>query len=438
MTSKIMKKVKTSKIMKKAKTSVTPNFQILKIAKQTARKELYWIKGKRQELDVYRIPIRYLYFNIENGRYADKMVQLRQENPGVEIDPRDQKWKNQIWSMLKGEYRGTEKDKQPFGLLKQDILARNQLHPGVVLNDGGVLDGNRRLAVLLDLFKTEKNPGRFEYLDAVILPGDVSPEDRWRIEAGLQIGKDEKLDYSPINRLLKIKDGMKLFQDAGNPAKEIANTLMGIKEDDVEWDIKKIELIDQYLDFIKRPLAYNLVSDKMERFEEALTILESARKSKMSPDKKAILLIKLFTIIAFNFMTNWEMRDIKLAIGAAGRAATHKNERALNDLLKVKDKTKLRNSIVEFNEASPTVQEEKDRVEIFMDAMSASKAVNEPLRLAQRAQTNLEQLKETLSNGNPASGKVWDKKVKSLQDILRTVSDLAKKCMTATKKFKTG
>ena len=426
--------------MKKSKTQTTSQIQISNVAKKTLRKELYWIKGGKEELDVYQIPIHHLYFNIENGRYADKMVQLRQDNPGVEINPRNEIWRNEIWKMLKGEYRGTDKDKQPFELLKQDILARSQLHPGVVLNDGGVLDGNRRLAVLLELSSTSKNPGRFEYLDAVILPGDVSSEDRWRIEAGLQIGKDEKLDYSPINRLLKIKEGMKLFQQTGDPAKEIANTLMGIKKDEVEWDIKKIDLIDEYLDFIKKPLAYNLVSDKMERFEEALSILESARKVKMSPDIVAILRLKLFTVITFGLMTNWDMRDIRVALGAPGRGqqVRNKNERALNDLLKVKDKNKLRESIVVYDESSPTVQEEKMRVETFMDAMSASKAVGEPLRLAQRAQTNLEQLKETLSNGSPANRKEWDTKAKSLHQILQTVTELAKKCIAATKKIKSG
>lgn len=428
----------TSKIMKKSKTRVTSNFQILNIAKPTARKELFWIKGKRQELDVYRIPIRYLYFNIENGRYADKMVQLRQDNQGVNIDPRDEKWKKEILRMLKGEYHGTEKDKQPFELLKQDILARNQLHPGVVLNDGGVLDGNRRLAVLLELFSTEKNPVRFEYLDAVILPGDVSSEDRWRIEAGLQIGKDEKLDYSPINRLLKIKEGIKLFQESGDHAKEIANTLMGITKEEVEKDIKKIGLIDEYLEFIKKPFAYNLVSDSMERFEEALNSLEASRKVKMLPAQVAALRLKLFTIIRFSLMDNWEMRNIRVAIGAPGKGqqVKYKNERALNELLKVKDKNKLSKAIIANDKSSSLTQEEEARVGSFKDAMDALKVSSEPLRLAQKAHTNLEQLMDTLSSGNTKNHKEWGAKTKALQQILQEVSELARKCAAITKKFK--
>lgn len=59
--------------------------------------------------------------------------------------------------MLKRDYKGnievegTEKDKIAFERLKEDIDNREQLNPGVVLADGGVVDGNRRLAVLLSL-----------------------------------------------------------------------------------------------------------------------------------------------------------------------------------------------------------------------------------------------------------------------------------------------
>jgi hypothetical protein len=158
------------------------------VSDKTARKELVWLRGKGQELDVYRVPIKYLYFNIENGRYADKMIQLQAEHPGVEIDPRQAKWKDTIWQMLQGTYRGTEADKEPFTRLRNDLLARKQLRPGVVLGDGGVLDGNRRFAVLRDLAKSERNPTRFEYFDAVVLPSFVDECDRWRIAAGLQIG----------------------------------------------------------------------------------------------------------------------------------------------------------------------------------------------------------------------------------------------------------
>lgn len=116
-----------------SKMKATPKVHNVRDASEEVdRKELFWIKGKRQELQVCRVPTRLLYFNIENGRYADKMVQLRQDNPGVEIDPRQKKWKETIRKMLSGDYPGTERDREPFAKLREDLFARLQLRPGVV------------------------------------------------------------------------------------------------------------------------------------------------------------------------------------------------------------------------------------------------------------------------------------------------------------------
>src|SRR5207237_566892 len=149
--------------------------------------------------------------------------------------------------------------------------------------DGGVLDGNRRVAALLDLQQKEGNPSRFEYLDAVILDEDVGAEDRWRIEAGVQIGRDEKHPYSPINELLKIKEGLDLFRGKPNPEREISKVLYGIYEDEIKKDILKIRLIDEYLAFIGRSKAYNDIGDTVERFEEAVRTLEQAKKLGSKP-----------------------------------------------------------------------------------------------------------------------------------------------------------
>src|SRR6266404_3176720 len=310
------------------------NIDLVTVAKKTDRKELFGLKGDTEELSVYRIPTKYLYFNIENGRYADKMIQLKQDNPAVEIDPRQNQWRKVIKTMLEGSYAGTEGDKEPFQRLRADILASKQRRPGVVLSNGGVLDGNRRLAVLLDLAESsELNPTRFEWLDAVILPVDVGPEDRWRIEAGLQIGKDEKLSYSPINQLLKIREGLRIFHKVEKPEREIAKTLYGITEKEIKRDIVKVGLIDEYLEFIGRPGAYNDVSGLVERFEEAVDIVERGKDLPVETFKK--VKPTLWAIIRDQAMTNWEMRAIKKSLGGKGKSTALKNDRALNALLNI-------------------------------------------------------------------------------------------------------
>src|SRR4051794_10773017 len=89
---------------------------LLQVGEKTdpLRVERHWIKGQKRDLEVYRIPLEHLYFNIENGRYADRMIRLRQENRGVQIDARQDRWKNKIEEMLAGEHKDTTRDKAAF------------------------------------------------------------------------------------------------------------------------------------------------------------------------------------------------------------------------------------------------------------------------------------------------------------------------------------
>lgn len=319
---------------------------LLKIGQQTGRVERHWIGGKKADLPVFRLPLENLYFNIENGRYADRMIRLRQENPGRQIDPRKDEWKEKIEQMLAGEHADTSRDKAAFAKLLEDIEARDQLRPGVVLQDGGVLDGNRRLAALRRLWKKSKNTERFRHFEAVILPDNTTAEDRWRIEAGLQLGINERWDYSPINELLKIRQGLQMYEemisDGRSPAKNSAVTLVakaiyGKAETDIEEMDSRLKLIDDYLDFIEQSGAYDRVGQSSEDFLEASRITRAAANRQLDPKFIAKLKAVLFYVIDRNLMDNWELRSIYHALGGdprkRGRKPPGPNMDALQELL---------------------------------------------------------------------------------------------------------
>ncbi len=92
-----------------------------KVSKKTNRVERYWINGKKEDLPIYQIDIERLHFNIANGRYADRMIRLQREHPGVEIDASKPKWKEKIEQMLAGEHRETQRDKTAFQELMEDL-----------------------------------------------------------------------------------------------------------------------------------------------------------------------------------------------------------------------------------------------------------------------------------------------------------------------------
>ena len=129
---------------------------------------------------------------------------------------------------------------------------------------GRLLNANRRMAILSALHDETHDP-KFEYLRVARLPKDVDEQDIWRIEAGLQFAKEFRLDYSPINELLKLKEG----RDSGLSPADISQTLLGRytpNGDDEKLSILK--LIESYLVFIGRPGQYHMVKEEhnVEKF----------------------------------------------------------------------------------------------------------------------------------------------------------------------------
>jgi hypothetical protein len=91
--------------MEKQKTSDSASAinDVTQYSQKTGRQHRIWFNGDKHDLDVYRIPTKHLHFNIQNGRYADKMIQLKADNPNDQIDPRLPKWRDEIAKMLRGE-----------------------------------------------------------------------------------------------------------------------------------------------------------------------------------------------------------------------------------------------------------------------------------------------------------------------------------------------
>ena len=323
------------------------SFHIEQVSKKVTptRVERYWVGGKKRDLEVYQIRLEHLYFNIENGRYRDRMIKLRHEHQGVEIDPRSDKWKAEVEKMLAGEHRDTSRDKGPFETLIRDLEERDQLRPGVVLADGGVIDGNRRLAALRRLHAEHSRSAKFQFFDAVILPEDTTAEDRWRIEAGLQLGTNERWDYSPVNEMLKIREGVEMYESlirahtygkGQSAVKLVTQAVYGKSESEIQEMLSRLRLIDEYLLFTDQVGAYHQVGGTSEDFKEANRIMTAAENQQMDPPVLAKLRAVVFYCIDRDVMSNWQLRKIYDALGGDPRKGGKKqqaNKSAFTELL---------------------------------------------------------------------------------------------------------
>jgi len=128
---------------------------------------------------------------------------------------------------------------------------------------------------------------------ARLLP-NIDKNDLWKLEAGIQLGKDEIVKYGPINELLKLKEGI----DAGLDKEEIAKTLYGY--DDAKEITKKLDrllLIEDFLRFNGTPEKYNEVKNMVEHFINTQNILAYIKDIIEDPGEKKAIKRALFGLI---------------------------------------------------------------------------------------------------------------------------------------------
>jgi hypothetical protein len=289
------------------------------------------LKGEPKHLQVYRVPIRYLMYNIRNGRFAAELLakesQLKRKlDPGTTQDAK-------IIQKLLLDLNPTE-----TAALKADLQENGQLDPGVITRDGAVINANRRMAILSALHEETHDP-KFEYLRVARLPKDVDEKDIWRIEAGLQFAKEFRLDYSPINELLKLKEG----RDNGLSPAEISRTLLGrFTPAKVEEKLSILKLIESYLIFIKKPGQYHIVQEErdVEKFNSLQANVYAPLKRKQVKDSEIAKLLNFaFLLIQKTDLRHWDIRLLsKIAIEPSASQELLKGYDPKRPLAESKDK----------------------------------------------------------------------------------------------------
>ena len=228
------------------------NLLELKLGEPVSSKKLT-IQGMTKIFDVYRIPIEHLIYNKKNGRIATYVSQFIDE--GNEFPMGD----NEAFNKIIEDY--IEKS-NPDALkkTKANIKIMSQTEPAVVLENGVVLDGNRRFTSLRQLSR-EGAGAEFSYLEAVILEnGNYTEKDIKRLELNLQHAVESKVDYNPIDRLVDIYRD--LIEEGGtfSPeeyARETQMTLNKVKE-----EIAIANLMVEYLDYVRQPLKFYIARDQ--------------------------------------------------------------------------------------------------------------------------------------------------------------------------------
>ncbi|WEV69712.1 hypothetical protein OZX73_02190 [Bifidobacterium sp. ESL0775] len=228
------------------------------IIKKTGAYKKYTINGQNKAEPIYSISLKYLYYNDQNGRISTALQKYLSTHEGEHIEPcsdiesdgasyevegKPATYNDLFASFIVASNRGR------LLQTKETIQKNTQQEPGVVLNDGRVIDGNRRFTALR-LIQQEENVE--QYFEAAILEFDIDNEvDKKTIkqlELDLQMGKEDRVDYDPIDRIFDVYNTV--CEQKLMTAQEYAKSIGKKNAKGVNQDIEEAKLISGFLKFI--------------------------------------------------------------------------------------------------------------------------------------------------------------------------------------------
>lgn len=196
-------------------------------------------QGETRAFNVYKIPLEFLVFNKENGRIASLVKSYVREHQAIDVETEEGS------SLIAKFLYSAHKDRND--ITREDIINNGQLQYGIITSDGVIVDGNRRVTLLMSIAKDPKVSqqvrDRSRFFLAAILPEEANPKDILRLETQFQMGADGKVDYNPIEKYLHAVDML----NKGFTVEEIKSYMGFKKVQDVSQAIDMVKLMDEYL-----------------------------------------------------------------------------------------------------------------------------------------------------------------------------------------------
>ena len=280
--------------------------------KKTGEKKKLSIQGQcNSTYDVYSIPLKWLYYNDQNGRINTTYKKYSSMNGLLEPEAGNSEY-NEIFEKFI-----FDSNAQAMKETKLSIDDKSQQEPGVVLSDGRVIDGNRRFTALRML---ERERGIPQYFNAVILPLDSKSKSDEKIikelELDLQLGREERVSYDPIDRIFDSYNTIEVEKIMNKEEYKKASGAGNTKG--INRDIRLAKLIIKFIEIVspggnpidKFYLARDLKLDgPIEEIEREINKLKSDNKE----DTKDAVLTYLIASKAVDKQNDFTriMRDLK-------------------------------------------------------------------------------------------------------------------------------
>lgn len=343
------------------------------------------VDGVTKIYPVYRIRLDQVFFNDQNDRISTWISKYKSENNIDSMDMTDLAKYNDIIH----EYI-YESNPEAIKKTQKNIELINQEEPGVVLNDGRIIDGNRRFTCLRNLSKD--NP-RFNYFEAIILDRDLKNSEKQikMLELSIQHGKESRVEYNPIDRLVGIYSDV-VERELLTP-KEYSNSV-NITEGKLKGEIELSKLLVEYLEFINAPKQYHIARemDLDGPLREIPKILKSAKNDEDKEDLKNVVFTNLLlrpgkdltrfirkinTVARSRFVDEYVEEQMKVAEDVLDKLEEIDNVTldTINDVFSVDDDSK--------NELERSLERAEAKA-------NSESTLNMPLKILEKISDNLE------------------------------------------------
>ena len=391
------------------------------------------------EYAVYKIPLEKLKYNSSNGRIFMEMARLKSLGD-VDIKSLEETDVEQFNDEIESMIWESSPDKNEATL--ENIEQFTQLESGVVLDDGTVIDGNRRFTCLRRLHAKCPEDDRFKYLNAAILFLDgstITQKDIKRFELKVQYGQDEKVAYKAVNF------AMSIYQEIKNGTFTIQEMADNVKK--TKGDITKIvqtcELVEDFLDYLGRAGQLYVAEElnvywPLEPLAQYLNGPEGAKLSPVEQVKRKHLFYDYIMTIDIALPTQ-EFRDnlIKkifkdeiLWKELSDEYAAQEGEIVSKELVQSKESPEeFVNHVKNFKKTSETSQKIHRRYKNKVEKKNMQKLENAPIELCEEI---IERLKEI--NIEPflsATSPIADEKLRiikaKLEDASQWIEELEEK-----------
>lgn len=215
-----------------------------KVVASTDRREFYGFRNRRHNLPLIQIPIGLPVYRMENFRtFTDQRDYIATEGKKADYFSAGQESEEAQQAQHQLLYRLALKGKADSVVPVSDVLEAEGQREALLITAGGVVvNGNRRLAALRELYEQGSKFSHFSHIDVLVLPADATVEEIVDIEANLQARPETKLDYDWIGEAQLISRLVNL----GRSPKAVADQL-GRKEKDIKYAIQTLAEADLYL-----------------------------------------------------------------------------------------------------------------------------------------------------------------------------------------------